>query len=348
MRIATRLMLVGLISLLYCSSVSAGEKNSPPTQAHKDEGRPASSSQTTGELVSTVGATRPVITVHGVCKDAEGRAESRPGTCDIVVTRQEFDDVIAALNPRKQPVPASARRSLARGYAEFLAFDAAARKAGMEDTPEFRALMDWTRLRTIFDLYRNKLQEQYHNLPEQEIDAYYREHFASYERVKLARILISRDAPTGQDKSEFDRKALEAARAARDRAIKGDDPEQIEKDAYAALGLSAPPPVDLGNRRRNDFVPEESTEIFGLKVGEVSKVETEPTNYVVYKVMGKEAQSKDELRSDIVREISQQKFKAAMKAIADSVHAEFNEEYFGPDTAADPAVKTPAIPVSPH
>ena len=36
------------------------------------------------------------------------------------------------------------------------------------------------------------------------------------------------------------------------------------------------------------------------------------------------------MKAIIVREITQQKYRAALKSVMDSAHADFNEQYFGP------------------
>jgi len=226
---------------------------------------------------------------------------------------------------------------VAKTYVELLAVEAAARKAGIEDTPQFRELAKWLRLRTITDLYRGQLSQKYRNPSQEEIKAYYEQHRAEFERVNLARILLPRESLAAPDKAEFEKKAVETAQAARDRASKGEDPAQIQKDAYTALGLNAPPSTDLGKRRRADLVADEAADILSLKAGEVTQVEREAKNYVIYKVLAKDTLSEEEAKPEIAREIYQQKFKAAMKSAIDVAPAELNQQYFGPGVSASPA-----------
>src|SRR5262249_7926721 len=141
-------------------------------------------------------------------------------------------------------------------------------------------------------------------------------------------ILVPRENSSAADKEAFDKKALEAAKVARDRAAKGEDLSQIQKDTYAALGLNGAPPTDLGKRRRADLVTSEAADVFSLQAGGVSQVETEAKSYVIYKVLSKDALSEEEARTDISREIYQQKFKEAMKSVLDAAPAELNKEYF--------------------
>src|SRR5262249_41769706 len=116
---------------------------------------------------------------------------------------------------------------------------------------------------------------------------------------------------------------------ARAGAAKGEDPAQIQKDAYAGLGLSVPPSADLGMRRRADLISSEAAEVFSLPEGGVTQVQTEARSYVIYKVLSKDAMTEEEAKAEITREIYQQKFKAAMKSVLGTAPAEFNKEYFG-------------------
>ena len=286
----------------------------------------------TASTSPTVGPTDAVITVRGLC-DGSAQNSMNDNSCRKVITREQFETLVAALNPEGQVVPPLARQNLAKNFADFVAVEAVAKKAGIEDTAEFRELMNWARLRTVTDLYRRSLQEKYRNPSPEETDAYYKQHYSEFERVSLARILLPRENESAGEKDTFDKRALEAAKAARERAVKGDDPAQIQKDAYATLGLSVPPSTDLGKRRRAELISSEAAEVFSLPEGGITQVQTEARSYVIYKVLSKDAMTEKEAEPEITREIYQQKFKAAMKSILGAAPAEFNKEYFGGITA---------------
>jgi len=311
------------------------------SQAVHAQSSPESISNKSGDTTPAVPTAQPVVTVHGLC-DTGSSSTGQQKTCggSRSMTRERFEALMSALNPDGQALPANARRTLAKTYAEYLAVETAVRKAGMENTPELREFLEWTRLRAITDYYRRSLQEKYKNPATEEIAAYYREHQADYERVKLARILVPRESASVKT-PEFDLKALQAAKTAQARAAKGDDPARIQQDVYSALGLAEPLPVDLGNRKRADMLPEEAKGVFSLKPGEVTQIETEPKNYVIYKVMNKDIVPLEEVKTEISRAIYQQKFREAMKAVLDAAPAEFNQEYFGAETETS---KVPAAP----
>jgi hypothetical protein len=314
-----RILFAAGMSLPLVSSLNAAD---PIPSQQPNSSSPSASDKQTTNYVSTVGAGQPVITIHRQCTEGEGKSATRASSCDKVITREEFENLVNALNPAGQAVSERGRQNLAQTYAEYLAFESAARNAGLEDTPQFREVLDFMRLRTISDLYRRNLQEKYRTPLQEDLDAYYKQHLAEFERVKLLRILVPRESPGAADNPQFDKKALEGANAARARAIKGEDPAQIQKDVYAFLGLQSPPVVDLGSYGRANFVENEGKDVFALKAGEVSPVETEPKSYVIYKVTSKTTLPEEDIKNDISRELSQQKFKDAVKAVTDSAHAD--------------------------
>ena len=328
----------------------ASEQISSREQSNQTAQAQGSSVPSKGERpvdsASAVKDTEPVITIRGLCAEGAG-SKSQPGnSCSKQITRKEFERLMNALNPGGQAVAPNGRQNLAQAYVEALAFEDAARKAGTEDTEEFREVMFWVRLRTIADLYRRNLQEKYRSPEPEEVDSYYQEHIGSFERVHLLRILVPRENFSGGDKSEFDKKALAAAQAARTRAVNGEAPEQIQKDVYAGLGLAQPPATDLGSYQRADFMEKEAADVFSLQPGEVSPLETEIKSYVIYKVASKETLKEDQVKAEIIHEISQQKYRDALKAVMDSAPADFNEQYFGRMAPKLPMVP-PAMPQRP-
>ena len=311
---------------------------------------PAAKTQATGTPEATgfdtrVDSQQAVITIRGLC-DSSGPKNADPAHCSTVVTKEQFEALANALNPGGEGLSAKGRQTLAQAYTEALTLEAAARKSGLEETPQFHEVMNWIRLRTATELYRRNLREQFAKPTQPEIDAYYQQHHNEFDRVKLMRVLIPRESAAAPDKNAFDKKALETANTARERAAKGDDPVQIQKDAYAAMGLNSPPPTDLGNYARANFTPKEEEDVFALKPGEVTQIEVEPKSYVIYKITEKKTLSEAEVQTDISRKISQQKFSDAIKEATNNIHPEFSQQYFGPGMQPIPAVgpAKPSVP----
>jgi len=67
---------------------------------------------------------------------------------------------------------------------------------------------------------------------------------------------------------------------------------------------------------------------------------------VIYKVASKETLKEAQVKADIIHEISQQKYRDALKAVMDSAPADFNEQYFG-RMPSPPPIDGPVAPRRP-
>ncbi len=291
----------------------------------------------------------PVINVQGICKDNSAKAGASR-LCKTIVTREQFERLIAALTAAGQPIPPNGRQKLAQAYVDLLAYEEAARASGTESSPEFRDLMDWIRLRTLSEMHRRSLQERYRTPSAQDIDDYYHQNLSNFTDIKLRRILIPRKNPSARNQEEYEKHALQVANDLRERAAKGEDPDQLQKEVYTNLGLTSPPPTDVGNRRKATLLAQERDEVFAMSVGGVSQVEQEPYSFVIYKVDSKYLLPEEVVKDEISREISKQRLDSALKAITSQAHPEFNQQYFTPapslpansPPAASPAGQQPA------
>jgi parvulin-like peptidyl-prolyl isomerase len=290
-----------------------------------------------------VASSDAVITIHGQCEP--GKQSGTDGkSCAMIVTREEFEKLVNSMNVTNKALSQETERNLAETYAEYLALERPAVEAKLDQTPQFAEIMRWWRLRTLADMYRGKLQAEFAHPSTEEIHAYYTERLPSYERIQLERVLVPREK-TMQDDKATDDKALQMAQAARERLVKGESPALVQKDIYTQLKSDAAPVTNLGSLGRSNFPKDEVDELFALKPGEVSKVEKE-ASYVIYKVNGKESLSEESQKEEIAREIAQQKFSDAMRAINESAQAEFNDVYLGPHVA--PALRSHAGTTNPH
>jgi hypothetical protein len=285
----------------------------------------------------------PVITVRGLCKGKESSAAAvKTPDCKTIVTREQFERLAAAVAIVGQPVPLNGRRQLAQTYVDLLAYEKAARPAKTESSPEFQDLMELIRLRTLAEIHRRNLQARFQTPTAQEIDDYYRQNLSNFIDMRLSRILIPRKNPSAVNQEEYEKLALGVANELRERAAKGEDFDQLQKEGYKALGLASAPGTNMGNRRKTNLLPENRDEILGLSEGGVSKVEPETFGFVIYKVGAKALLPKETVKDEIAREISRQRLENAVKEITADVVPEFNQEYF-PATPS-PAPNTPSSP----
>ena len=284
----------------------------------------------------------PVITVPGVCRGS-AKAGS-PADCKTIVTREQFERLVAAVATAGQPVQANGRQQLAQTYVDLLAYEDAARPSGMESSREFQDLMELVRLRTLAEIHRRNVQAKYREPSAQDIDDYYRQNPLNFTDIKLHRILIPRKNPMVENQEEYEKHAQQVVNGLRERAANGEDFDQLQREGYSTLGLNLPPATDMGNRRKANLLAGVRDEILSLNAGGVSKVEKEPYSFVIYKVDRKNLLPEETVKEEISREISRQRLENALKEITAGVHPEFNQQYFTaePQPPANTAVSSSA------
>jgi hypothetical protein len=293
-----------------------------------------------------------VIRVRGLCPAETSPAISNtvPSTkdCAINVTKQQFDNLVKSFNTSNQTVTSAQRRSLGEKYVELLVFSEAAKAAGVENTPNYIEVMRVLRLKTLGDLYLNQLAEQYRNPSEQEIEAYYQANQQKYEGAKLSRIYIPKNNPdpqaTAEKKQEYQKKVQQVADDVQARATKGEEMSKLQKEAYTSLGITAAPPsTDLSLARHGTFPPKIDQDIFSHKAGEVFRSD-DATGYMLYRVEGRQTSPLESVKTEIVQQIYREKMEAKTKELNSPVHANYDEQYFGPPVAPAP----PPGPIRPN
>jgi len=339
-------MIRTLVVLVLAILTSVAQPQNPATASKPRTGTsgqssgpssPAKKSAVAGAGQKSGGSPEAVITIQGLCSGAASRAASAAASpsCATVITKQQFEDLLNTINPSHQPIPAGQRQQLAQRYVDLLTFADAARKAGIENKPQFQDALRIQRLAILQQQFLQDLEEKYKTPSPGEIEAFYKDNLSKYEEVKLHRILIPKNNPSGQgNKEEYDKKAPQIANDVRESAAKGADIDKLQKDAYEALGITNPPPsTDLGKRKRGMFPPQEDQDIFALKSGEVTKVEAGNSGFAIYKVDAKETIPLEQVKEEISRNLSQQKMKSKVDSIKAAVHPDFNQEYFAPPAA---------------
>lgn len=292
-----------------------------------------------------VPASQPVITLHGLCANTTdgmtqpAAGESAKAPCTSTISKAEFEKLVQAL-PINQALTPALRRRLAQQYAELLTVAQAAAKAGVDKDPNMAELEKFQHLQNLAQLYIRSLEQQFHNSPQAEIDAYYKDHQAQFEEITLQRIYVTRSEPgkkpTPEEKLAWDAKAQKVANDVKERAAKGEDMVALQKDAYAKLGIALTPPnVDIGGVRKGALPTETDKAIFALNAGGVYQ-STEPSAFVIYKAVSKKTLPVDAVKDEISRTLYQEKMDARKKDVFASVKADFDDKYFGPQPSATP------------
>lgn len=302
--------------------------------AKKMSGSAAAAKKTTSTAVSP---SEPVITIHGLCdKQPAGKTDA---ACTTVVTRQQFDVVVNALNaigPSLLPVQ---RRGVAEGYAATLLNYETAKKAGVERDPRFAEVMRLARMRAMSDMYSALQQEKARKISQQEIQSYYAENIAKFEELTLRRITLPRYNSANLKDEEFAARASKVANDIHDRAAKGEDLDNLQKEAFDALGIKNPPSTRMAVVRRGVYAPDQEKQLFALKPGEVTGIIEQPSALIIFKLEGRETPSLEKSKDEIVRTLTKRNLEKQEQTRNSSVQIDYNEQYLGaaPTSAWMPA-----------
>jgi len=283
----------------------------------------------------------PVITVKGTCGDPAKKGES----CETVVTRAQFEKLAEALQPN-MATPIKLR--LANAYSRLIGMSKEAENRGLDKQPKFEASMDFARMQILSQQLTSSLQEESQKVSDADIEKYYKEKIDTYQEASLQRLFIPRTkqlapapkaaAVVKKDKAteEAEQKAREQAGEAslkrtastlRERAVKGESFDALEKDAYLAAGLKGNPPSTKMEKVRPTTLPPAHHAALDLKAGEVTQVISDPTGHYIYKLVSKQTLSLDTVKPEIKNWIATQRFRDAMQEFQGT--SQLNDAYFG-------------------
>ncbi len=145
-----------------------------------------------------------VITIVGVCpatpkattvsKTAAGKAETakKPADCKTVITRAKFEKLASALQQGTTPLTPQQKHMLAGQLPGLIAMSEAAEEKGVEKTVRFEETMKFLKMRVLSAELQHAVQEEADNIPEQEIDEYYKKNPRDYEQFSLERLFVPR------------------------------------------------------------------------------------------------------------------------------------------------------------
>ena len=281
---------------------------------------PASKAKT-----ATITSSDPVITIRGLCN-----TEPKAGSCTTIVTKQEFETIVNALNAIGPPLLQQQRRAVAQGYASTLLKYEAAKKAGVEKDPRFAEVMRLARMRAMGDMYNALMQDKAGKISSEEIQSYYKNNTDKFEELTMRRITLPRYNVANLKDEEFAGKASKIAADIQARAAKGEDFDQLQKDAFEALGVKNPPTTHMAAVRRGIYAADQEKMFFTMKPGDVTAVVEQASALIIFKVEGREPPSLEKSKDEIVRILTKQNLDKQEQAQNTSVKIDYNEQYIGP------------------
>jgi bifunctional DNA-binding transcriptional regulator/antitoxin component of YhaV-PrlF toxin-antitoxin module len=293
-----------------------------------------------------------VITLKGFCANSALQGDA----CKTTITRAQLEKLAEALQPN---MSLAIRRDLGTSYARMLKMNKAAEKRGLDKGPRFEEVMFFARMQILSRELTKALQEDAAKVSDEDIEAYYKKNELSYEQATFARIFIPRTkqivnhsptpnetakpgatpaanpAPTPEQQKAAEETMTKVADDIRTRAVKGEDPDALEKEVYADAGLPGSPMSTKMEKVRRTTLPANHLVVMDLKPGDVSVVISDPSGgHYIYKMISKETLPLDAVKAEIRNTISSQRYRDSMQEFQGNV--ELNDAYFGPSKPAIP------------
>lgn len=343
----------GLVCLLL-AALAWGQAATKPATAPQTPAQGAASSAAPGPVVKLpappeVAPDAAVITLPGVC-DNPPADKSMAADCKTVVTRAEFEQILAAVAPNMAP---AARRQLATRYAMGLVMASEAHKMGLDKTPKFEEMMKIMRVQVMNQQLQQALQEKAGDIPDKDIEDYYHQNALAYDEASLQRIFIPHskqlaapkvklsEAETKKRQEDADAAMKTEAEALQKRAAAGEDFAKLQQEAFTFAGQKAKPPqTNMGKLRRNTLQADQAF-VFDLKPGEVSKLISDSSGYFVYKMGEKDTVTLENVKEEIHNTLRAQRMQQSMQSIQQSATPTLNDAYFAVPAMAPPATAAP-------
>ncbi len=292
-----------------------------------------------------VGPDETVITIKGFCADSTQQGDA----CKTVITRAEFEKLAFALQPGMSP---AIRRQLATAYARMLRMSTEAQKRGLDKNPRFDEMMLYARMQILSQELNSALQEDSGKVSDADIEDYYKKNEASYEQATFARIFVPRTKqivnpetpkpgakagtppaapapPTDEQKKAGEEAMKKVATDLHTRAVAGEDPDKLQKEAFVAAGLPNNATTTKMEKVRRTTLPAGHQKVMDLKAGEVSEIISDPNSaYYIYKLISKETLTLEAVKTEIRNQISSQRYRDSVQGFQGNF--DLNEAYFGP------------------
>jgi|SRR5579859_551399 len=344
------------VSLLLLAGLAASQaKPDPPNLTSQEPAVRAGDDekQTMPDSASAVSPDAAVLTIKGMCaKQAKTDPDSADAACQVVITRAQFERLTNAIHASGP----TQKRQLATSYPRLLAMAREAEQRGLDKQAHFEEKFAFARLQILSQELVQSIRDEAAQVPPNEIEDYYRAHRAAFERGTLERIMVpdirqtevskgneKADSSVEERSEEKDKEAMrQEAEVLRSQAMTGKDFTKLQKRAYEFAGLSTPPPPTRLVKTRRASLPAAHQPIFDMRSGEVSEVISDAGGFYIYKLVVKEIEPLEEARNEIRKTLENQRMRAMMQKVEESVSTDVNQAYFGP-LAGTPRAAAPPV-----
>ncbi|HYH01112.1 MAG TPA: peptidylprolyl isomerase [Terriglobales bacterium] len=303
-----KLVSLGLVFLSVSPMLAQAPRGLSPTR----EGR---SDETVG-----LGPEARVLGLRYRC--APDASPSGSGTCEINVTKNEFDALVRALDPN---MAASSRLSLAAEYSRLLILAAAARDRSLDQSPNVQVLQKFSALQVLAASVVRDIASNPPQLSSEEIQKYYLDHQREYADVVVSRIAI---AASAKNTDEERRLTSARAEAARKRAAEGESFETLQREI---TGLHRQEPglqVRLGPIACHTL-PDGHRHVCDLPPGEVSTVLADGPGFCIYRLESRKKRPFAEVHDQIRTALQRERVQKEIENIRTPISFQLEKRYFG-------------------
>ena len=293
-----------------------------------------------------------VITIKGVCEKPAG---SSPADCNTIVTREQFEKIVAAVQPN---MAKQMQKRMATQLVQFLILAEKAHDMGLDHGPEFDEQMHLARMELLARLAGQQIQKDASKVSDADIDSYYKDHGSEFKTISYDKIYVPKQRmgetvapndPQAQKKREASQDEMkQEADKLRARAAAGEDFVKLQQQAYdfAGMKLIASASNTHVEKVAKAHLLGNDASIFDLKDGEVSQVIDDPQGFMIYKVDGAQDQPLADVREEVTHDVQTEKLRTASESLQKQMSQDtsYNDAYFAvpaPPTLRKPGEEAP-------
>jgi peptidyl-prolyl cis-trans isomerase C len=267
---------------------------------------------------------------------------------DRKFTAAEFESLLSGLPPQYQ---ALGRKGFAGEYANLLSLVMEGEKRQLDQSDEFRRMLDFNRQVLLAQLVMSKLAEQYGSVGPEEVNYFYQTHQQDFEQAKVTGIFVPFAAPGGSSSGTrttsampqlTEQQAMTKALQLRARIQSGQDMAALAKTE--SQHPTAAKGGDFGYIARNAQggpLPQGLvTAIFALQPTRVSAPLREGNGLFLFRMEEKRIQPLEELQAQIQAILGREKLGRHLEVLKESYPVTLHPGYF----AEAPAAAPPAQP----
>ncbi len=318
---STSLLWIFLFVLLHASSLTPtalAQMSAPAAMQAPESGDP-------NEIVLTVGGER--------------------------ITAGQFEKMLTALPPQFAALlNTMGKKGFAEQYANLLSLYLEGQKRNVEQSEQFRQMMEFDRKVLLAQATMNEIVLQADDISTEEIYYYYQSHQDEFEQRKVRGIYLPFATEAGQNNSdpgfniadlknrpyteqEAQRKALQL------RAYINAGSDMAEMAKTESKHGTASQGGDFGYIGRADMKPALATAIFNLQPRRVSGPVRDEKGFYIFLVEEKRVRPLEELEAGIRRILSTEKLSLRLEQVKKDFPVALDQEYFAAE--ADPAAGSP-------